>query len=103
MPIHYISDLSTIPEDTLTVIDFFAKWCGPCRFFEPKFEDLSKQLPHVYFCKVDVEDPNSKALIERFEISAMPTFVFLKNGQLLHKVFGADEREVRQALSRFSL
>lgn len=103
MTINYITDLSTAPEDTLVVIDFFAKWCSPCKFFEPKFEAMSKQLPHVFFCKVDVDDSNSKALIEQFEISAMPTFVFLKNGQILHKVFGADEREVRQALSKFSL
>lgn len=103
MTIHYITDLSSVPEDTLAVIDFFAKWCSPCRFFEPKFEELSKQLPHVFFCKVDVDDSNSKSFIEQFEITAMPTFVFLKNGQVLHKVFGADEKEVRQALSRFSL
>lgn len=103
MTIHYITELSSLPTDTLVCIDFFAQWCGPCKFFEPIFKNLSNQLPHVFFCKVDVDDPNSYSMVQTFEISAMPTFIFFKNGKVLHKVFGADEKEVRQALSRFSI
>jgi thioredoxin 1 len=38
------------------VIDFTAKWCGPCRIIAPMFADIAKKYPHVVFLKVDVDD-----------------------------------------------
>lgn len=84
-----VSDISEIPQKGAVVIDFFATWCGPCKRIAPFFEDLAdKYYPAIAFLKVDVDE--SPELIDRFDISAMPTFVFLKDGKLVKRVEGAD-------------
>lgn len=84
-----ISEFSDIPQQGAVVIDFFATWCGPCKRIAPVFEDLAdKFYPKVQFFKVDVDE--SGELVNLYDISAMPTFVFLKDGQVVKKVEGAD-------------
>ena len=84
-----VSELSEIPQQGAVVIDFFATWCGPCKRIAPVFEDLAdKFYPKVQFFKVDVDE--SGELVNLFDISAMPTFVFLKEGKVVKKVEGAD-------------
>lgn len=83
------SEVSDIPQSGSVVIDFFATWCGPCKRIAPAFEDLAdKYYPAIAFFKVDVDE--SPELVEMYSISAMPTFVFLKNGQVVKRVEGAD-------------
>lgn len=67
--------------DKLIVIDFFAMWCGPCKMIAPKYEELSKENTNVIFLKVDVDDNEEIAV--KYEISSMPTFVFIKNNQVV--------------------
>ena len=89
---------SEIPLKGSVVIDFFATWCGPCKRIAPAFEDLAdKYFPVVTFLKVDVDQ--SAELVNTFDISAMPTFVFLKDGKIIKKVEGADIREINNGLS----
>ncbi len=84
-----LSESSEIPQQGAVVIDFFATWCGPCKRIAPVFEDLAdKFYPKVQFFKVDVDE--SGELVNLFDISAMPTFVFLKDGKVVKKVEGAD-------------
>lgn len=84
-----ISDLNEIPKKGAVVIDFFATWCGPCKRIAPLFEDLAdKYYPAITFLKVDVDE--SPELVEQFDVSAMPTFVFLKEGVIVKRVEGAD-------------
>lgn len=84
-----VSELSEIPQQGAVVIDFFATWCGPCKRIAPVFEDLAdKFYPKVQFLKVDVDE--SAELVDMFGVSAMPTFVFLKDGKVVKKVEGAD-------------
>jgi thioredoxin 1 len=84
-----VSELSDIPQQGAVVIDFFATWCGPCKRIAPVFEDLAdKFYPKVQFLKVDVDE--SAELVDMFGVSAMPTFVFLKDGKVVKKVEGAD-------------
>ena len=63
--------------DKLVVIDFYATWCGPCKVIAPKVEEMSSSMSNVVFLKVDV-DENEDAAGE-YNISAMPTFIFMKN------------------------
>ena len=84
-----VSQISEIPQKGAVVIDFFATWCGPCKRIAPLFENLAdKFYPAIAFLKVDVDE--SPELIDRFDISAMPTFIFLKDGKLVKRVEGAD-------------
>lgn len=72
--------------DKLTVVDFWAPWCGPCRSMGPVIEELSHEMPDVRFCKVncdECEDSCGKA-----EIRSLPTFVFYKNGKIEKRLSG---------------
>jgi thioredoxin 1 len=84
-----VSTAGEIPRKGAVVIDFFATWCGPCKRIAPVFEDLAdKFYPAVTFLKVDVDE--SPELVDQFDVSAMPTFVFLKDGVIVKRVEGAD-------------
>ncbi|KAI5656111.1 hypothetical protein M9H77_24904 [Catharanthus roseus] len=84
----------------LIVVDFTASWCGPCRFIAPVLAELAKKLPHVMFLKVDVDDLEKVA--EEFEVKAMPTFLFFKDGKQIDKVVGAKKEELQQKVMAHS-
>lgn len=70
------------------VIDFSAKWCGPCNTIAPKFNALSNQFVDLVFLKVDVDlCPNTAAT---YNVSSMPTFIFEKDGNIMDRLKGAD-------------
>ncbi|XP_003748001.1 thioredoxin-T-like [Galendromus occidentalis] len=73
--------------DQLVVIDFGAVWCGPCKDCEPTFKRLAdKYSGEVMFLKVDVDD-NDEAAAE-YDISNLPTFLFIRGGQVLQRLTG---------------
>eukprot|EP01035_Chromulina_nebulosa_P021027 gene21027-27250_t len=72
----------------LIVVDFFATWCGPCVNIAPFIEQLSIKYPQVKFLKVDVD--KNKDIAGVYQVSAMPTFIFLKNRQVIDQLKGAD-------------
>ncbi|XP_078391448.1 thioredoxin-like [Cetorhinus maximus] len=70
----------------LVVIDFSAKWCGPCQTIKPRFHELAAKS--VISCEVDVDD--APDLAEWCQISCMPTFHFYKNGKRVFEFSGAN-------------
>ncbi|CAN0514519.1 unnamed protein product [Ectocarpus sp. 12 AP-2014] len=84
----------------LVVVDFHATWCGPCKRIAPFLAKLSETLTDVVFLKkVDV-DENSDAS-EKYGIEAMPTFKFIKNGEVVETVTGADESSIEATARQF--
>uniref|UniRef100_A0A452ZHN4 Thioredoxin domain-containing protein n=1 Tax=Aegilops tauschii subsp. strangulata TaxID=200361 RepID=A0A452ZHN4_AEGTS len=74
------------------VVDFTASWCGPCRIMAPVFADLAKKFPNAVFLKVDVDE--LKPIAEQFSVEAMPTFLFIKEGDVKDRVVGAIKEEL---------
>ncbi|KOS20679.1 Thioredoxin-like protein [Escovopsis weberi] len=73
---------SILNSNTYLMVDFTATWCPPCRMIGPVFEKLAEQysIPgHLAFAKVDVDE--AREVAERYGITAMPTFMFFKEGQ----------------------
>ncbi|KAJ8917391.1 hypothetical protein NQ315_002415, partial [Exocentrus adspersus] len=82
--------------DQLVVIDFFATWCGPCKMISPKLEELSKEYTNILILKVDVDECEDIAM--EYNISSMPTFVFIKNKAVVTTFSGANYDKLKQTI-----
>jgi len=77
-----------VMESSLPVIlDVYATWCGPCQQMAPIFEELEKEYGNVCkFAKLNVDDDRDLSI--KLGIASIPTFIFVKNGEIKNKVTG---------------
>jgi thioredoxin 1 len=77
-----------LDSNQLSVVDFWAEWCGPCRAIGPVIEELSKEYEgKVKVGKVNV-DHNPKISMD-YGITSIPAILFIKNGEVVDKLVGA--------------
>jgi thioredoxin 1 len=80
-----------ISSDKLTVVDFWAEWCGPCRAIGPVIEELSKE----YHGKINVGKVNvdhNPQLSVNYGITSIPAILFIKGGKVVDKLVGAQPK-----------
>jgi len=77
----------TVLKEGITIVDFWAAWCGPCRQFAPIFEEASTLHPDIVFGKVDTEA--ERDLAGEAGISSIPTLMAFRDGVLLFNQAGA--------------
>ena len=76
-----------IKNDKVTIVDFFADWCGPCRKLSPIIEEIELELSDkAKFTKINTDD--NIPLAQNYQISGIPTLLVFKNGELVERMVG---------------
>ena len=91
---------NALKTNDLVVVDFYAKWCGPCKGIKPYFEELSKldKFKKVYFCAVDIDV--GADIAEACDIQSLPTFLFYKKCKCVDELIGANKEELKSKLEK---
>ncbi len=77
-----------VESDNLTLVDFWAEWCGPCKMIAPIVEDLASEYDgKLKVTKLDV-DANPRTPMQ-YGIRSIPTLMVFKRGQVVEKIIGA--------------
>ena len=81
----------------ITLVDFFATWCGPCQMLGPVLDDLSEEVDYKVV-KVDVDQ--ARDLAAEFGVRSVPTMVVFKNGEVVDQMIGfLTKDEINQKVS----
>ena len=84
---------NVLESDKLTIVDFWAEWCGPCRAIGPVIEELSKEYQgRINVGKVNVDQ--NPDLSVNYGITSIPAILFIKGGQVVDKQIGAVPKSV---------
>ena len=68
--------------DGITLVDFWATWCGPCRMFGPIFEETSDKTSDTKFVKFEIDESNRQTPM-KYGIRSIPSILAFKNGELV--------------------
>lgn len=80
-----------IAQDKITIVDFWAAWCGPCKMLGPILDNVAKERPDIQVVKVDV-DSNSELSVE-YGIRSIPAVYIFKNNEQINKFVGVKSKE----------
>ena len=76
-----------INSNQITVVDFFADWCGPCRKLSPILEEVEQELSgKVKFAKINTDENIDSA--REYQVSGLPTLLLFKDGKIVERMVG---------------
>jgi len=86
------ANFADLVKNGITLVDFWASWCGPCRMFGPIFESVSEQVPDVNFVKFEIDEANRRTPA-KYGIRSIPSILAFKNGELVEARTGLMDPE----------
>lgn len=81
------------------MIDYNAKWCGPCQKIKPVFQSLSEKYKDVRFVDCDIDELEDIEDLD--DVSGVPTFRFLKGGKRVAEFSGANESKLVNTIEQY--
>jgi thioredoxin 1 len=82
--------------EQVTVVDFWAEWCGPCKMMTPIIDELSTEYTgKAVIGKLNVDD--NPEIPMNYNVRGIPTFLIFKNGELKEKIVGATTKQALKA------
>jgi len=86
------SNFNEIVKEGVTLVDFWAPWCGPCRMIAPVIEELAEDYDgKAKICKVNTDEEQDIAV--KFGIRSIPTIMFFKDGEMVDQIVGAQSKQ----------
>ena len=89
-----------ISQNETVMLYFTAEWCGPCKQIAPKIAELADNNPSVAFVKIIADETeNAQEIFNEFSVRAVPSFVFIQNGEVVEKVTGSNFSKVQELVT----
>ncbi|TGZ66224.1 hypothetical protein CRM22_005449 [Opisthorchis felineus] len=86
-------------KNCLIVVEFYADWCPSCRLISPIFANMEAEFPDVVFFKINAD--NNEELVKEYDITSLPTFIFMRDGKVIREISGSDEQALRDAIANY--
>jgi len=81
-----------IQSDKPVLVDFFATWCGPCKYQGPILEELASAIgDEARIIKIDID--RNQSVAAKYNVRSVPTLMIFKNGEVMWKEAGVKEKE----------
>ena len=89
-------------DNRLSVIQFSAEWCGPCKMLSPIMEEVSNEYESINIGKIDVDNDGEIAI--NYGIKGIPAILFLKNGEVVDRLVGIQTKKlIEEKIDVFSV
>lgn len=86
------SDFKTTIQEGVTLVDFFAEWCAPCRMLIPVLEELAEEKNgEIKLCKVDIDQ--AQDITSEFQVTSVPTLILFKDGKEVNRTIGLKDAD----------
>ena len=77
-------------QENLTLVEFYATWCGPCLQMEPIITQFAERMKHrTDVLRIDIDDPSMEAVIHRYHVVSVPTLMFFRRGEVMWRESGS--------------
>lgn len=87
MKLEKSTDFENLIASGVTLVDFFATWCGPCKMLSPVLDELAEEYQDkIKILKIDVDEFSSIA--NKFSVYSIPTLILFKDGEMVKKTVG---------------
>ena len=86
------ANFEEVTKEGVSMVDFWAPWCGPCRMIAPVIEELAADFEgKANICKVNTDEEQDLAV--KYGIRSIPTILFMKNGEVVDTMVGASSKQ----------
>lgn len=75
--------------NTLTLVEFYATWCGHCQALDPAIDRFRRETAgHAELYRIDIDDENLRDVVRRHHVTQVPTLIFFRHGEMLWRHSG---------------